>query len=266
MNEIPKVTVLLAINRDDGFFKSALDSVLHQTFTNFEILVLANNCTDELWGEILEIAEIDNRIIPVRLNLGGLTFALNYGLNIAKGEYIARMDADDISYRDRFEKQVEFLDNFSDVVLVGARIRLIDEKSIPLKHQPKPKPTDFKDILQYSYWTCPIAHPTVMFRKSNILKLGGYKFGYYGEDYDLWLRLIEANYKINNLSEILVDYRMHSQQLSTTGFDKKISSAIISVMIYHLLLTSNLRFLKGIFMNSRLASRLINVYRFLKRR
>lgn len=266
MNEMPKVTVLLAINRDDGFFKSALDSVLHQTFTNFEILIIANNCTDELWGKILEIAEIDNRIIPVRLNLGGLTFALNYGLNIAKGEYIARMDADDISYVDRLDKQVKFLDSFDDVVLVGTRIRLIDESSTPLQYQPKPKPTEFKDILNYSYWTCPIAHPTVMFRKFDILKLGGYKFGYYGEDYDLWLRLIESNYKINNLPEILVDYRMHSKQLSSIGFDKKISSAITSVMVYHLLLTSNFRFLKGIFMNSRLAARLINVYRFVKRR
>ncbi|CAA0282389.1 glycosyltransferase [Acinetobacter baumannii] len=266
MNDMPKVTVLLPINRDDGFFKLALDSILYQTYRNFELLILANNCTNELWEEILKIAKIDNRIIPVRLDLGGLTFALNYGLNIAKGEYIARMDADDISYVDRLDKQVKFLDTFDDVVLVGTRIRLIDESSTPLQHQPKPKPTEFKDILNYSYWTCPIAHPTVMFRKSDILKLGGYKFGYYGEDYDLWLRLIESNYKINNLSEILVDYRMHSQQLSSIGFDKKISSAITSVMVYHLLLTSNFKFLKGIFMNSRLASRLINVYRFLKRR
>lgn len=263
---MPKVTVLLPINRDDGFFKSALDSILHQSYTNFELLVLANNCTNELWKEILEIAKVDQRIIPIRLALGGLTFALNYGLSVAKGEYIARMDADDISYTDRFEKQVEFLDNFSDVVLVGARIRLIDETSIPLQYQPRPKPTEYKDILNYLYWTCPIAHPTVMFRKVVILKLGGYKFGYYGEDYDLWLRLIESNYKINNLSDILLDYRMHSQQLSSVGFDKKISSAITSIMIYHLLLTSNFRFLKGIFVNSRLASYLINLYRFLKRR
>ena len=266
MNNTPKVSVLLPINRDDGFFKLALDSILQQSFKNFELLVLANNCTNELWEEILEIAKIDDRIVPTRLSLGGLTFALNYGLNIANGEYIARMDADDISYIDRFEKQVEYLDSFSDVVLVGTRVRLIDDLSIPLKNQPKPKPIEFNDILSYSFWTCPIAHPTVMFRKYEILKVGGYKFGYYGEDYDLWLRLIEANYKINNLSNVLVDYRMHAQQLSSSGFDRKISSAIISVLVYHLFLTSNFKFIKGIFLNTRFASILIEVYRFFKRR
>jgi glycosyltransferase involved in cell wall biosynthesis len=261
-----KLSVILPINRNDGFFEKSVSSVLGQSFSDFELIILANNCTDDLWGEILLLSQFDDRVKPIRIKLGGLTFALNYGINIAKGEYIARMDADDISYIDRFEKQVKFLDNFSDVVLVGARIRLIDEASIPLQHQPKPKPTEFIDISNCLYWTCPIAHPTVMFRKEVILKLGGYKFGYYGEDYDLWLRLIQSNYKINNLSEVLLDYRVHSQQLSSTGFDKKISSAITTIMVHHLLLTSNFRFLKGVFMNSRLASSLINLYRFLKRR
>lgn len=84
-----EISVVLPVNRDDGFLNEAINSVLNQTFINFELLVIANNCSDELWSYLIMKSRKDSRIKPVRLELGGLSFALNYGINMSRGRFIA---------------------------------------------------------------------------------------------------------------------------------------------------------------------------------
>lgn len=217
-----KVSVLLPVNRDDGYLDAAVSSILNQTFKDFELLIIANNCTDELWSKIENIKELDARIKTFRLELGGLTFALNYGLNVAEGEYVARMDADDISLPERLEKQVVFLDKNISVVVLGTQIKYMDENNICKDILASNLPSDFNHLRKLSYFKCPIYHPTVMFRRTMILQIGGYKYGFYGEDYELWLRCIHQGYRISNLQDVLLKYRVHSSQVSSTSSNKNI--------------------------------------------
>lgn len=257
-----KVSVLLPVNRDDGYLDAAVSSILNQTFRDFELLIIANNCTDELWSKIENIKESDIRVKSFRLDLGGLTFALNYGLNIAKGEYIARMDADDISLPQRLEKQVDFLDKNTSVVILGAQISYIDddgELSL-LKASILPKNPSEK----VAYYKCPIYHPTVMFRKSIILSIGGYKYGFYGEDFELWLRCIKNNLNIVNLSDILLNYRIHENQVSSTSVEKNI---YIYAMLYIFFKKyKDYNFLKGMFFQNKVVQFLIlRTHKFRKK-
>lgn len=216
------ISVILPVNRDDGFLEQAVNSILNQTYSSFELLIIANNCNNELWDKIQLIRKKDIRIQAHRLNLGGLVFALNYGLNIAKYEYIARMDADDIALSNRFKLQIDFLEKNPEIVILGTQIAYIDElnKERPIKASFLP--VGSKDLCKISYLKCPLYHPTVMFRKTPIMKIGAYKYGFYGEDYELWLRCMHEGYNIANLEEILLKYRIHSSQLSNSSDRKNI--------------------------------------------
>lgn len=247
------ISVILPINRDDGYFEQAVESILCQTYSDFEFLIIANNCDDQLWAKIEEIQKKDIRIKSYRLELGGLTFALNYGLNIARGEYIARMDADDISLVDRFKKQVEFLDANNSVHILGTQIKYIDEKGGVSVFKASVLPEN--PAKKIAYYKCPLYHPTVMFRKNSILAIGGYKYGFYGEDYELWLRCIKNNLKIVNLPDILLNYRIHGKQLSNTSAEKNI---YLSAMLYTFFRNyKDLGFLKGMLVQNKIIQFLI---------
>lgn len=248
-----KVSVLLPVNRDDGYLDTAVDSILNQTFRDFELLIIANNCTDDLWFKIENFKKLDIRIKIFRLNLGGLTFALNYGLNIATGEYIARMDADDISLPERLQKQVDFLDKNTSVVILGAQISYIDDEGDLSLFTASILPKNPSE--KVAYYKCPIYHPTVMFRKSTILAIGGYKYGFYGEDFELWLRCIKNNLKIVNLPDTLLNYRIHDNQVSSTSVEKNI---YIYAMFYIFLKKyKDYNFLKGMLFQNKVVQILI---------
>ena len=108
LNLTPKVSIILAINSDHGFLRDAINSILDQSFEDFEFIIIANNCSDELWLELNKFTDLDPRIKIKRLKIGGLIFALNYGLAIAKGAYIARMDAAALSTSDLFVYQIHY--------------------------------------------------------------------------------------------------------------------------------------------------------------
>ena len=96
----------MAVNKDDGFLNEAIQSIISQSYSNFEFVIVANNCTDSLWSAINAWAEKDCRIKPFRIKIGGLAFALNYGIEQTHGDYILRMDADDIAMPDLLEKRL----------------------------------------------------------------------------------------------------------------------------------------------------------------
>ncbi|WP_314338666.1 glycosyltransferase [Acinetobacter guillouiae] len=258
LNLIPKVSVILPINSDHGFLCDAINSILNQSFKDFEFIIVANNCSDKLWLELNEFANLDSRIKIKRLKIGGLIFALNYGLEIAKGEYIARMDADDISKRDRLIYQVNYLNEHKSTVVLGTQIELIDENNQLLQRQGKKRPVNDFEINEQLFKNSPLAHPTVIFRKEEIIKIGGYKYGFYGEDYELWLRCRENKYKMENLDEILLQYRIHNNQETDLRSFKKISDPVSALIFLYLKKTNNLKFLSGLLFQSKLYFFMVN--------
>lgn len=245
------LSVLLPVNRDDGFLDESINSILSQTFTDFELLVIANNCSEGLWSYLMDKSKIDKRINIVRLKLGGLTFALNYGINIAKGKYIARMDADDICMPNRFEKQVDFLEGNPGVDLVGSLVQYIDERGQSLDRTCF-LPENHVKILRTLPWKSTIVHPSVMAKHSVFLELGGYKYGFYGEDYEMWLRLSSSGFILHNIQLQLLKYRSHSNQLSNNKFNKIKAVDIKSLLYRNYLVNRSIGFLFGILVQCRI--------------
>lgn len=190
------------------YIKEAVESILNQTFIDFEFLIIDDASTDQTLSIIKNYKDPRIKLIEKPINTG-LTNSLNMGLSIAKGKYIARMDGDDISLPERFAKQVAFLDNNTDYVLCGSIYSiLVTNEIINLPEN--------NDVIKLSLLeTCCIAHPSVMMRK---LILDEYAIEYdlskeTAEDYDMWVRLASKG-NFHNLQEVLLKYRVHSTQIS----------------------------------------------------
>lgn len=206
----PLISVLLPVYNCELYIKEAVDSILGQTYTNFELIII-DDCSTDATVSILKTYN-DARInLIVKPQNSGYTNSLNYGISIAKGKYIARMDGDDISLPKRFEKQVFFLENNPDVVLCGTCYSVIGTDTFIML------PENNEEIKFTMLKYCPVGHPTVIMRKSTLEQL---PFVYDiskepAEDYDLWVRLINLG-KLHNLQEILLMYRMHGNQVSVS--------------------------------------------------
>lgn len=187
----------------------AIESLAQQSICAQEIVLIQdgpvgeelNSCVQK-WQE--KLPEIKLVSLPKNLGLSG---ALNAGIDTAKNEWLARMDADDICLPDRFEKQWNLIQAQPDLALIGSWIEEYDEE---MKEATAVRrlPENHLEILSYARWRCPFNHMTVMYRKSALLKLGKYKnFGAVGDDYELWARFLTAGYKTANLQESLVKAR-----------------------------------------------------------
>ena len=239
----PLVSVVMAVNRDDGFLKEAVESVLAQTYHNFEFLIIANVAPDSLWNYLKTLT--DPRIKLFRNLVGGLPFNLNYGVNQAQGSLIARMDADDICRPERFAVQVEYLNAHPEVSVLGAGCQEINEQGQPGAIY-NPVLTN-SEIRTKMIWTCPLIHPTVVFRKDIFLKFRGYQFSLYAEDYDLWLRMRHDPQVIfANLKQNLLQYRIHGKQSSNAALIKRNFAIVMSLMMREFYLTKDPRFLASV--------------------
>lgn len=188
------------------YINEAIDSILNQTFADFELLLIDDCSTDTTLGICKSYEDIRIVIIEKEQN-SGYTDSLNYGLSIAKGEYIARMDGDDISLPTRFEKQITFLNQNHHVKLCGTAFQFIGRDKI-VKH-----PTNHEEIKVKLCFNTAFCHPSIMARKE-IFKLNLYDKNFEpAEDYDLWSRLV---FQVNlaNLPEVLLRYRVHEKQIS----------------------------------------------------
>jgi len=208
--EMPKVTVLMSVYNGEKYLREAIDSILNQTFKNFEFLVINDGSTDST-AEILQSYQDPRiKIINNEKNMG-LTGSLNKGLKLAKGEYIARMDADDISLPLRLEKEVEFLDKNPELGLVGILYEVIDEAGNSfgiVKY-----PTTDKEIKRRLLEGNPFGHGSVMLRKECIVNVGFYRPEFkYAQDFDLLLRISEK-YEVLNISEPLYKFRISLNSL-----------------------------------------------------
>jgi len=253
----PRITVILPINKDDGFFYPALDSVLNQTFKDFELLLIANNCSDELWAGILEIS--DSRVKPKRLSMGGLAFALNTGISQARGEFIARMDADDLSLPNRLQSQLNFMDKSPEVDILGGRVKFINSKNEVLNEE-APFFEKHAEIISALRYRNPMVHPAVFVRRNVLLNSGGYKYGFNGEDYELWIRLMLSGNIFHNLDEDVLLYRRHESQMTSEDKSYLIFCDVATLLFMYFLRMKDLRFIVGAFLKIPLVRRLRKLF------
>jgi len=202
----PKVSVLLPVWNAERYLAGAIDSVLAQTFTDFELLVVDDGSTDGSGALIRR--HRDRRILRIEneKNLG-VTRSLNLAIQRARGRYLARMDADDRCAPERFERQVAFLDAHPRVALVASRARRIDERGAPLGVLDTP--VDGEMLRRRVRLGNCIVHGSVMMRADAVRALGGYDEAMErAEDYDLWLRIVQLH-EIAALPDLLYDWRDH---------------------------------------------------------
>lgn len=243
-NDEDLVSVLLPISRMDRFFGPAFESLLSQTYQNLEIIILANGMHDDEFDRLRSVCQVEERVKLIRLGLRGLAFALNYGISIARGALIARMDSDDISLSNRIQLQVEFLKKNPDHGVVGGRVVLIDENGtrIPRSYRFFEKDEEIRRVLPYRN---PLCHPALMFRKAALLSIDGYKFGFMSEDHEMFLRLMSVGVKFHNIDVPIFKYRRHSAQITDISKSWRHFAEISGFMLMHFLLAPNLKFLVG---------------------
>ncbi|WP_232223931.1 glycosyltransferase [Marinitoga sp. 1137] len=208
--------VTCVYNEKEKHLREAIESILNQTYKNFEFIIILDNPDNEVLKNIInEYKSMDNRIIFLinEKNIGAAESA-NKGLKIAKGKYIARMDGDDVSFPKRLEKQKEFLDKNPECILVSGLTVTIDENSNILSYQKRYFNT--KIISKVLPYNNPITHSTIMFRKEAVDILNGYRNFEASLDYDFYLRFLSNNLKICVLPEYLVKYRVRKNGISET--------------------------------------------------
>lgn len=216
----PKVSVVMAVYNGEKYLRQAIDSILAQTFSDFEFIIV-DDCSTDVTSQIIQ-GYNDKRIRFVRNeeNLG-LTRSLNKGLVLAGGEYIARMDGDDLSLPDRLAKQVAFMEANHDVGACGTWARDIDQEGKVIRN----REALIGDELDSFYWrVSPLIHPTAMFRFTPSLGPWYDETIPVAQDYDLWLR-ISAGERLGNLPEYLLLYRVHDESITAAKAQGQFRSA-----------------------------------------
>ncbi|GMU92149.1 MAG: hypothetical protein AMXMBFR4_12070 [Candidatus Hydrogenedentota bacterium] len=213
----PPLSVLTPVYNNGPFMRRAIDSILDQTFADFEYILVNDGSTDDSQAILEEYAEKDSRIRVVCQENRGYIRALNAGMDMAHGEFIARMDADDIAMPDRFEKQWAYLRDHPECVAVGGRVLLIDEEGLPLREMCQELTHDAIDAAHLAGKGGTIVHPAMMARRNAVIAAGGYREDFpWAEDLDLFLRLAEVG-RVANLPDLVLHYRQH---LSSIGYSK----------------------------------------------
>lgn len=222
----PRVSVVLPVFNAGRYVAEALDSILGQTLRDCEYIVIDDGSTDGTPTILAGRAALDPRIRLVSRPNRGLTRTLNEGIGLALAGYVAIMNADDIALPTRLEKQAAFLDEHPQVAAVGtATVTFADQGT---KKVVAVMPVDSAALQSLLTSTSPFAHPTVMFRRQAVCDTGLYRPQLEpAEDYDLWLRLAER-FEVANLSEPLLEYRLHAGQSTAFSFERVAIAALVA--------------------------------------
>lgn len=216
----PVVSVLMPVYNAAATIEPAVRSILRQSFTNFELVIVDDGSTDTT-PEILDsLSSSDGRIHVVRTEHRGIVAALNRGLSVCSAELVARMDADDISHRDRLAEQTAFMDSNPDISVCACLVRIFPRNKL------------LGGMLRYEQWLnslitpsqiardifveSPVAHPSVILRRREVLELGGYTDKGWVEDYDLWLRYHTHGKKFAKIPRLLLWWRHSPERVTVT--------------------------------------------------
>lgn len=205
----PSFSVLLCVNKTNPYLARAIQSVLTQTDGDFEFLISANACSDELMGELEKIIDGDPRVRLFRTSIGQLAFNLNFLADKARGDYLVRMDADDESKPDRIEVLRRSLREHP-VDVLGSWVHLIDERSERIGELKLP--TGHQEIVKRLPYGTVFIHPAVAIKREFLLAMRGYLGGFVSEDTDLWLRARRLGGTFRNIPNFLLSYRLHPGQ------------------------------------------------------
>jgi glycosyltransferase involved in cell wall biosynthesis len=223
-NDAPPLSVVMPMHNARKYVAQTVRSILAQRFSDFEFLVIDDGSTDGSATEVEQAVGGDQRVKIITQANAGVSAASNHGTRLARGEFLARVDADDICLPDRFAKQIAFLREHPDVVAVGSRVMFVDPDGLELFEMPglKLSHEEIDEGLLNVEWT--ILQPATMFRTSALKAVGGYRTDLrIHEDHDLFLKLAEIG-RLANLPEILFQYRQHSISAVSTYAREHVSA------------------------------------------
>ena len=234
---MPKISVIMGIynTKSKDYLEKSLNSILKQTYTDFELIICDDGSTNECIRWVKEICSDDKRVKLLKNEVNrGLAYTLNYCLSAANGEYIARMDDDDESRIDRFEKQLSYLEKNTDVGLVSCNIKLFNDSGVfgEKKYNENIMKQDF-------LFNSPIVHPAIMARKKCFDIVGGYcedKSCIRVEDYDIFMKMFAKKINMKVIQEPIFYYRDDSQTTQRRQqFKYRINETIVRMKNYKIL-------------------------------
>ncbi len=225
-NNLPKVTVLTTVYNGMPYLKQAIDSTLEQTFTDFEFLIIDDASTDESLQCIRSYNDSRIKLVCNEVNMGQ-TASLNKGLAIAKGEYIVRLDQDDVNLPKRIEEQLDLFFKNQALTIVCSWEHTIDSDGKLVRDWVKSIPDYGVFLGEILLGLCPVWHPSVMFRKKDILNLNGFDISYGpAEDYELWSRIAMARLNAAIAPQFHLLQRVHNSRQSLLQADKQLKSTV----------------------------------------
>ena len=220
---MPRLSVVMPVFNAGDYLIEAVESILRQSFSDFELILINDGSTDGSGSILDRMARADARIRLHHQSNRGLVETLNRGFDLARTPYVARMDADDVAIPDRFDKQISYLEMHPEVALLGGAIDMINGQGEVFSHAAHACTNE--EIQATLLKSCCFAHSTVMVRKDAVSAAGGYRKAFvHCEDYDLWLRLAEKHV-LANLPDTVLQYRIHPQQVTSLHLRQQIVGA-----------------------------------------
>lgn len=203
---------LMCVNQDQPFLDQAVESMIAQDYKDeYEIVIVANNCLDALFEKLQGYAEKSKNIRLFRTSIGQLAFNLNYGFDQAKGDYVVRMDADDVCFPDRLTRTVEMLEVHGYPDVLAGLAEQIDENGVVIGRPGKARTE--KQISRLLPFKNPIVHPASAIKRNSLLKARGYLGGVNCEDLDLWIRMDRAGMRLVVADFPAIQYRINPYQV-----------------------------------------------------
>jgi glycosyltransferase involved in cell wall biosynthesis len=204
----PRISVVMPVYNREQYLKESVESILNQTFTDFEFIIVDDQSTDSSWSIIQEYANNDSRIIAVKnTEKKGCYSARNCGNRLAKSKYIAVMDSDDISLPHRLQTQFDFMEQNPEIGICGSWAKMFGDKDEIMQTL-----QNHEEIRDFNFFYCSMIHPSVIFRNKNLILYSENRSS--AQDYDLWSRMIDK-LKFANIPEVLLLYRVHNEQIGS---------------------------------------------------
>lgn len=219
------IDVLIPAYNAERTVRSAIESILNQTYPNIRVIVVDDGSTDDTPDILRSMAAADDRLLVYRTDNGGIVAALNHGLQFSQADYIARHDADDIAYPERLSTQLQYLERNPDCIAVGANARHIDDAGNVLgrTHLRGDATGNNRSVPAYEPY---LMHPLLLMRAWGMRAVGGYRYVLHAEDSDLYWRLAPLG-RLHNMDDVLADYRIHTGSI-TSGSQINVRAGAVS--------------------------------------
>jgi glycosyltransferase involved in cell wall biosynthesis len=248
----PLVSFVISTNKYDKYFDSSIQSILNQTYHNIEIILVVEN-NYNFFKKKMQLMLKKSKVVckVIKANIPGFGHCLNLGIENAEGEFVARMDCDDLSHPNRILYQIKFFLKNPKYSIVGTKALLINEKGKKILGKELAYFKDDHTIKKVLPYRNPIIHPSVVIKKELFIKYGAYKYDFFSQDYELWVRYsLNEKIKFYNINKKLYYYRIHPKQ-SISAMNIHASSYDISGFLFkYFLLTKNIKFILGIIIAS----------------